>query len=63
VTVAFGVIEDRALVVDGAVVARAAATISLTFDHRVLDGADAGRSLTDLVALLESADRLRGLPR
>jgi pyruvate dehydrogenase E2 component (dihydrolipoamide acetyltransferase) len=63
VTVAFGVIEPRALVVDGQVVARPAATISLTFDHRVLDGAAAGRALTDLVALLESADRLGGLPR
>jgi 2-oxoisovalerate dehydrogenase E2 component (dihydrolipoyl transacylase) len=63
VTVAFGVIEQRALVVDGQVVARPAATISLTFDHRVLDGAAAGRALTDLVALLESPERLGGLPR
>jgi pyruvate dehydrogenase E2 component (dihydrolipoamide acetyltransferase) len=63
VTVAFGVIEDRALVVDGVVVARPAATISLTFDHRVLDGATAGRALTDLVALLQSRERLGELPR
>ena len=63
VTLAFGVIEDRALVVDGAVVARPAATISLTFDHRVLDGAAAGRALTDLVALLQSPERLGELPR
>jgi pyruvate/2-oxoglutarate dehydrogenase complex dihydrolipoamide acyltransferase (E2) component len=45
------------------VVPRPAATISYTFDHRVLDGAAAGRALTDLVALLESAQRLEGLPR
>jgi pyruvate dehydrogenase E2 component (dihydrolipoamide acetyltransferase) len=63
VTLALGVIQPRALVVDGQVVARPAATISMTFDHRVLDGAVAGRALTDLVALLESADRLGGLPR
>jgi 2-oxoisovalerate dehydrogenase E2 component (dihydrolipoyl transacylase) len=63
VTMAFGVISDRALVLDGAVVVRPAATISLTFDHRVLDGAVAGRALTDLVALLESAERLGELPR
>jgi 2-oxoisovalerate dehydrogenase E2 component (dihydrolipoyl transacylase) len=63
VTLAFGVIQPRALVVDGEVVARAAATISMTFDHRVLDGAAAGRALTDLVALLESPERLGGLPR
>jgi pyruvate dehydrogenase E2 component (dihydrolipoamide acetyltransferase) len=63
VTLAFGVIAPRPLVVDGAVVARPAATISLTFDHRVLDGATAGRALTELVSLLESAERLGGLPR
>ncbi len=63
VTLAFGVIQPRALVVDRAVEARLAATLSLTFDHRVLDGATAGRALTDLVALLESPERLGGLPR
>jgi 2-oxoisovalerate dehydrogenase E2 component (dihydrolipoyl transacylase) len=63
VTMALGVIKPRALVIDGAVVARPTATISMTFDHRVLDGAAAGRALTDLVALLESPERLGGLPR
>jgi len=63
VTVALGVIEPRALVVDGKVEARLACTLSLTFDHRVLDGATVGRALTDLVALLESPERLGGLPR
>ncbi|MFM7718165.1 MAG: dihydrolipoamide acetyltransferase family protein [Actinomycetota bacterium] len=63
VTIALGVIEPRALVVDGRVEARPACTLSLTFDHRVLDGADAGRALTDLVALLEDGARLRALPR
>ncbi len=64
VTIALGVIEPRALVTgSGAVEARPACTISLTFDHRVLDGAAAGRALTDLVDLLEDADTLRELPR
>lgn len=64
VTVALGVIEPRALVTGGgAVEARPACTISLTFDHRVLDGAAAGRALTDLVDLLEDADALRELSR
>lgn len=63
VTIALGVIQPRALVIDGAVEARLAATLSMTFDHRVLDGATAGRALTDLVALLESLERLGGLPR
>ena len=63
VTVALGVIEPRALVVDGAVEARLACTISLTFDHRVLDGATVGRGLTELVDLLEDDARLRALAR
>jgi 2-oxoisovalerate dehydrogenase E2 component (dihydrolipoyl transacylase) len=64
VTIALGVIEPRALVTGGgAVEARPACTISLTFDHRVLDGAAAGRALTDLVDLLEDIDALRELPR
>jgi pyruvate dehydrogenase E2 component (dihydrolipoamide acetyltransferase) len=64
VTVALGVIAPRALVTGGGVVgARPACTISLTFDHRVLDGAAAGRALTDLVDLLENIDALRELPR
>jgi pyruvate dehydrogenase E2 component (dihydrolipoamide acetyltransferase) len=63
VTVAIGVIQPRALVVDGEIVARPACTLSLTFDHRVLDGATVGRALTDLVALLQDAGRLRDLPR
>ena len=64
VTIALGVIEPRALVTGGGgVEARPACTISLTFDHRVLDGAAAGRALTDLVDLLEDADALRELPR
>jgi 2-oxoisovalerate dehydrogenase E2 component (dihydrolipoyl transacylase) len=64
VTIAIGVIAPRALVTSGgAVEARPACTVSLTFDHRVLDGAAAGRALTDLVALLQDADALGALPR
>jgi pyruvate dehydrogenase E2 component (dihydrolipoamide acetyltransferase) len=63
VTLAIGVIAERALAVDGAVVARPAATLSLTFDHRVLDGAATGRALTTLVGLLQSDRALRDLPR
>ena len=63
VTIALGVIAPRALVVDGKVEARPACTLSSTFDHRVLDGATVGRALGALVELLESSERLRGLPR
>jgi pyruvate dehydrogenase E2 component (dihydrolipoamide acetyltransferase) len=64
VTLAFGAIRPRALVTGGgAVDARPACTLSLTFDHRVLDGAAAGRALTDLVDRLQEAAALHDLPR
>lgn len=51
---ALGVIEDRPVVRDGQVVIRPVAVLSLSFDHRVLDGAEAGRGLLALRQLLES---------
>jgi pyruvate dehydrogenase E2 component (dihydrolipoamide acetyltransferase) len=60
---AIGVIEPRALVVDGQIEARPAVTLSLSFDHRVLDGAEAGRAMRSLGDLLESPDQLGALPR
>jgi pyruvate/2-oxoglutarate dehydrogenase complex dihydrolipoamide acyltransferase (E2) component len=60
---ALGVVESRPLVVDGEIEARPAVTLSLTFDHRVLDGADAGRAMTALQQLMESPFRLGALPR
>jgi 2-oxoisovalerate dehydrogenase E2 component (dihydrolipoyl transacylase) len=59
---AFGLIEPRALVVGGAVEARPACTLSVTFDHRVLDGAAVGRALNDFIAILEDETALRALP-
>ena len=60
-TLGLGLIAPRALVVDGEIRPREACTLSLTFDHRVLDGAAAGAALTDLVSLLQSAGGLRDL--
>ena len=60
---ALGVIEPRALVVDGAVEARPATTLSLSFDHRLMDGAEAGRALKALGDLLQSPFKLGALPR
>jgi 2-oxoisovalerate dehydrogenase E2 component (dihydrolipoyl transacylase) len=60
---ALGAIEPRALVVDGRVEARPAVTLSLSFDHRIIDGADADRAMRDLRVLLESPFRLGALPR
>jgi 2-oxoisovalerate dehydrogenase E2 component (dihydrolipoyl transacylase) len=63
ITIALGVIEPRPLILEGRVEARPACTLSLTFDHRVLDGATVGRALGALVELLESPERLAALPR
>jgi 2-oxoisovalerate dehydrogenase E2 component (dihydrolipoyl transacylase) len=60
---ALGVIEPRPLVVGGRIEPRPAVTLSLSFDHRVLDGAEAGRAVLALKQLLESPFRLGGLPR
>ncbi len=60
---AVGVIEARALVVDGRVEPRPATTLSLTFDHRLMDGAEAGHALRSLKGLLESPFELGSLPR
>ncbi|HLF69547.1 MAG TPA: dihydrolipoamide acetyltransferase family protein [Actinomycetota bacterium] len=58
---ALGVIEARPVVRKGEVVVRPMATMSLSFDHRVLDGAQAGRALMDLKILLEDGKRLAEL--
>ncbi|HEX9095369.1 MAG TPA: dihydrolipoamide acetyltransferase family protein [Candidatus Dormibacteraeota bacterium] len=52
--VAFGAIKPRAMVVDGQVVARSGAWISISVDHRIVDGALATEFLTALVSELES---------
>jgi 2-oxoisovalerate dehydrogenase E2 component (dihydrolipoyl transacylase) len=59
---ALGLIEPRALVVEGAVLARPACTLALSFDHRLMDGAQAGRALRDLRDLLQDPERLEALP-
>ena len=58
-----GVIALRPAVVAGEVVARPSCTLSLTFDHRLLDGHVVGDALSDLVDRLQSIERLRDLPR
>jgi pyruvate dehydrogenase E2 component (dihydrolipoamide acetyltransferase) len=49
-----GRIREAPLVRDGAVVAGYAAALSLTFDHRVVDGAPAAELLTTLAAMAEA---------
>jgi len=54
--VGFGAIKPRAMVVSGEVVARPGAWISISVDHRIVDGAMATEFLTDLVGRLEKID-------
>ena len=51
--VAFGAIKPRPMVIDGEVVARSGAWISISVDHRIVDGALATEFLTALVGELE----------
>ncbi|MFJ7250502.1 2-oxo acid dehydrogenase subunit E2 [Kitasatospora sp. NPDC098652] len=53
VTIGLGRITDRPVVRDGAVTVAPVMRLNLTFDHRVIDGAEAADLLTDLKRLLE----------
>jgi len=52
--VAFGAIKPRPMVINGEVVARSGAWISISVDHRIVDGALATEFLTALVGELEN---------
>ena len=51
-----GAIRRRPHVVDDAVVPRSTAWLTLVFDHRVVDGAEAGAFLGGLRELVESPE-------
>jgi len=53
-----GRIEDKPIAKDGKVVIRKIMPISFTYDHRVLDGAEAARFCKDLKELLENPKSL-----
>ena len=53
-----GEIKDRPRVVDGEVIARKVMTISLSIDHRVVDGAEAARFTNTVIEYLESPELL-----
>ncbi|MFA5890355.1 MAG: dihydrolipoamide acetyltransferase family protein [Actinomycetota bacterium] len=58
---AVGVIARRPWVVQDEVVPRDVMTLALTFDHRIVDGAEAGRFLRYLGDLIEKPARLFGV--
>jgi 2-oxoglutarate dehydrogenase E2 component (dihydrolipoamide succinyltransferase) len=51
-------IQQRAMVVDGAVVARPMMYLALTYDHRIVDGRDAVQFLVTVKDALEDPARL-----
>ena len=51
-----GRIRRQPVVTDNGIVGREQVTLSLTFDHRIVDGADAARFLQTLVRLVENPD-------
>jgi pyruvate dehydrogenase E2 component (dihydrolipoamide acetyltransferase) len=53
-----GRIMDMPLVIDGEIKVRKVLPLSLTFDHRAFDGAEAGRFMTDLKKFLEDPELL-----
>lgn len=58
---ALGAISKRPWVVNGEIVARDITTLALSFDHRIIDGAEAGRFLRYLGDLIEKPARLFGV--
>ena len=54
-----GKIEDRAVVRNGQIVARKIMPLSLAFDHRVIDGVEAGRFLGVVIEHLEKPDLIK----
>lgn len=51
-------VKDRAVVVDGKVVARPMMYIALTYDHRLIDGREATTFLVRVKELIEDPARL-----
>ena len=53
-----GKISDRPWVKDGQIVIRKIISLSLTFDHRVIDGAEAAKFLNKVIGYLEDPDSI-----
>ena len=53
-----GKISERPWVVDGSIAVRKILPISFTFDHRIIDGADAARFVNRVISYLEDPGRI-----
>jgi pyruvate dehydrogenase E2 component (dihydrolipoamide acetyltransferase) len=57
---AVGAIADRVVAVDGMIAVRPTMNLTLSSDHRVIDGARAAQFLNDVVLTLARADAWAG---
>ncbi len=55
---AIGRMQEKAVVVNGSIVARTMMPLTLSFDHRLIDGGAAGRFLAHFKALVEQPQQL-----
>ncbi|MEM4407096.1 MAG: dihydrolipoyl dehydrogenase, partial [Candidatus Methanomethylicaceae archaeon] len=55
---AVGSIVDKPVVIDGGIFVRPIMTLVLTYDHRIIDGAEAAKFLQTLKRLIESASEI-----
>ena len=55
-----GAIEDRAAIVEGSIVARSRLNLSLVYDHRIINGAEAAKFLQTIKRILEAPSTLNG---
>ncbi len=53
-----GKVSDRPWIKDGKIVVRKILSLSLTFDHRVIDGAEAAQFLNKVIGYLEDPDQI-----
>jgi len=51
-------IQDRPVAVDGEIAVRPMMYVALSYDHRIIDGADAVRFLVTVKELVEQPERL-----
>jgi len=53
-----GKIKDKAVVKDGKITIRKIIPLSITYDHRIIDGAKAARFMNDFIYLIENTNEL-----
>ena len=55
-----GTIEDKPVIVKGKIEARSRLNLSLVYDHRIINGAEAARFLQTMKRILENPSALNG---